>query len=216
MKTRNQLASHNSMTYLKPHRWWMRLLTPFAKCQSENIITQLMMVDVIDIRIDFYKGMPIYAHGPVKYYPKEGETITDICDHIVKYYPNKKTIRIILENDGKDNIYNFVTLCYNLASKYGEYIRFTGGNLKKDWRQLFEFKNPIQETDIYQFVSSMRDDAKWYEKIWPWAYAERMNVTNYGEYMLSSSINKVYMYDFVDHWLFTKSVVNNNGIIEIY
>ena len=34
------IGSHNSFTYLKPRKWWMRLFTIFAKCQSENIIKQ--------------------------------------------------------------------------------------------------------------------------------------------------------------------------------
>ena len=33
-------GSHNTMSYLTPRKWWMRLVAPWARCQSKTIDEQ--------------------------------------------------------------------------------------------------------------------------------------------------------------------------------
>lgn len=65
------LGSHNSFSYLKPTKWWMRLFTTWAKCQDKTIIEQYNAgVRYFDIRIAFKKdGSVRLVHNLVDYHP---------------------------------------------------------------------------------------------------------------------------------------------------
>lgn len=67
------LGSHNSFTYLTPVKWWMRLLTPWTKCQSKTIVEQYEAgVRYFDIRVSFDKrGNIRLVHNKVQYPPAQ-------------------------------------------------------------------------------------------------------------------------------------------------
>ena len=64
-------GSHNTMTYLKPHKWWMKLINFTSKCQNKNLEEQYAAgVRYFDIRVcmEHDDTLPsYYGHGKIKY-----------------------------------------------------------------------------------------------------------------------------------------------------
>jgi hypothetical protein len=70
------IASHNSFTYLKPKKWWMRIGRFMAKCQSKTIQEQYEKYNarLFDLRVDFDKNdNVILRHGLAVYKITESE-----------------------------------------------------------------------------------------------------------------------------------------------
>lgn len=70
-----KLASHNSLSFTKPRKWWEKLINFTAKCQSHDIQTQYIDgVRLFDIRLrrDWVSCYShdydaIAAHGLIEY-----------------------------------------------------------------------------------------------------------------------------------------------------
>lgn len=65
------IASHNTFSYLPVQKWWMKLLSPWHRCQNEGLIAQLANgVQYLDIRVRFTKeGKPVFVHNNITYNP---------------------------------------------------------------------------------------------------------------------------------------------------
>jgi hypothetical protein len=64
------LGAHNANTYLKPRKWWMRLINFTSKCQKLSIDEQIEHgVRYFDFRIRYDKesGLFLNCHGLVEY-----------------------------------------------------------------------------------------------------------------------------------------------------
>lgn len=165
--TKMKLASHNTMTYLKPKKWYMNLFRFIGKCQSKAIEEQYESgVRWFDLRISFDKKCePEFRHGLIAY---KGN-VFDVLDYL-----NTKDdvmVRILLE---KDNplYYNF---CEYIELNYPN-LKFCGGYRKSDWKPVYIFKkNPIYTME--ENYSSMPSNPKWYS-IWPWLYS-KLHKKNY-------------------------------------
>lgn len=97
------IGTHNSMTFLRPAKWYGWFMIPFARCQKKTIIQQWEAgARVFDLRVKFDRyGNSHFAHG-------------------------------------------------------------------------------LYDCDDNQWISSMMEDARWYEKFLPFAYARRGNKRNEG------------------------------------
>ena len=182
------IGTHNSMSFLKPKHWWMRPINwLFAQCQNNE--TAVLNCECMDIRVywDKKKGWS-FAHGLVSYEFGSGyydiyRTISIFAISGVRYF------RIILERNGNED--GFVKLCERLEYKYdGENVTFLGGYRKSDWKQLYDFGT--NDIPIHQWVGSMADDARWYERFMPRLYAKRMNKHN-----LRNAKTGINLYDFL-------------------
>lgn len=182
------IGTHNSMSFLKPKHWWMRPINwLFAQCQNnENAVFD---GGCVDIRIYWDNDVWRFAHGLVsyefddKYQNNIYQTISTLKKSAVHYF------RIILERDGNEE--GFAKLCERLEYKYdGEDVTFIGGYRKSDWKQLYDFGT--NDIPIHQWVGSMADDARWYEKFMPRLYAKRMNIHN-----LKNAKKGINLYDFI-------------------
>jgi hypothetical protein len=164
---KNNIGTHNSMTYLPVRKWWMKPLNLIAKCQSRPIAEQVKDVDCIDLRV-YLRGMSWeFAHGLVEY--KSDYTVYEIvdlaADNGVKY------IRLTLEKGGELEEAKFCALCSNLEVRYPQ-ITFLNGRAKKGWRLLYKFRDEDSVT-LEQYCSSM--DGKGLYRIFPKLYAWRYN-----------------------------------------
>ena len=171
-----KLASHDSMTYSKPKKWYMYPFQFFARCQSKTIEEQYEDYGIryFDLRIKFDEmGCPEFAHGLMTY--KE-----DV--HRILHYLNDKgeevQIRLLLETHKEDDLQELYFVCFcETCQKNFDNLKFHCGRRKFDWKQLYDFKNP--EPSLDQKVSSMT----W--KIWddwcPYFYAKHMNKKNIEE-----------------------------------
>lgn len=181
-------GSHNTMSFLKPRHWWMRQINYwFAQCQESN--SALSLGDAVDIRIYWSDedGWQ-FAHGLVSY--EFNSEFYGFFTTISKFYKaGVRYFRITLERNGNED--GFVNLCSLLENDYKRLgVTFLGGYRKSDWMKLYDFGT--DHIPVHQWVGSMADDARWYEKFMPWAYAARMNGSNYDK-----AKNGINLYDFV-------------------
>lgn len=156
-----KLASHNTMTYLKPKKWYMYPFRFIAKCQSKTVDKQYESgARWFDLRISFDKRCdPEFRHGLITY----KENVFKILEYL-----NSKDdviVRILLEKD-HPLYYRF---CEAIESMYTNII-FCGGHRKSDWKLIYKFKNTPIYT-IEENYSSMPSNPKWYG-IWPWLYSK--------------------------------------------
>ena len=166
------IGTHNTMSYLPPKHWWQKPINYlFAQCQKG--IAEDATEQAVDIRLVWNKKQAVweYAHGLVKYRSKI--SVLDLIDAMrwmgVKYF------RLILERDGGEEEFKY--LCRHLSQKYNKcVVTFIGGYRKRDWKQLYDFGT--NDIPIHQWVGSMADDARWYERFIPRLYARRMNRKN--------------------------------------
>lgn len=172
------IGSHNSMSYLPVKKWWMNIFNVFARCQDKPIEDQ--NADCFDIRIYYNNELKRweYAHGLIDY---DGVFTCGVINKLVNESPQTTLyIRLILEKyKNEEECLLFSKYCKKLDKYYsGTNVILFGGNRKKDWKKLYDFKS-ISDSEVHQWVSSMAKDAKWYEKICPNLYAHRMNPANF-------------------------------------
>lgn len=175
-------GSHNTMTYLPIKNWWLFPGLLIARCQNHNIEEQFKNgARVFDLRIYFNTKSKQweFAHGLIDF--KSKETLYWVVWHLAQL---KKTtqddvyVRIILEKwTSESQCRYFSEICAAYELKYPK-LKFIGGNRKGDWKKLYTFKTDVPDNLNNQWVSSMAEDARWYEKAFPFLYARRMNKKN--------------------------------------
>lgn len=127
------IGSHNSLSYLRPKKWWMRLFHFMARCQDIDFVDQYILgARVFDLRISFDRkhfGKVQVRHGAMEF------DIPTSFLNLFYYYLNSAGdcyLRVILEfnKEPKDIEYQeqkFRTYCEQLENKY-KHIKFF-------WRQ---------------------------------------------------------------------------------
>lgn len=181
-----EIGTHNTMTYLKPKKWYLYPFQFMARCQSKSIEEQYQLgIRLFDIRITYdKKGNPEFRHGLIAY---RGDVYT-----ILEWLNSQREpikVRLLLE-EGKRNIYNenlFRKDCERFIKDYPN-LSFYEGRRKYDWRNLTGFPT----LEVEQPVSSMRGNK--IDDLWPWLYAKRFNKKNYNLY---KDTNKTVLFDFV-------------------
>lgn len=178
------IGTHNSMTYLPPARWYMWFMIPFARCQRAAIEEQWKAgARVFDIRLRFDReGNLSYAHGLYHCRRSKAPGLCDLLGKLQKWQTDSGEqvyVRLILEDSQKEyyQASYFIDLCAELEDLFPG-LTFYGGNRKGDWKKLWKFRGDVDDTLNNQWVSSMAEDARWYEKALPFAYARRCNKRN--------------------------------------
>ena len=166
-----ELGTHNSMTYLKPKKWYLYPFKFIAQCQSKTIQEQYedYNVRLFDIRIRYNRdGDPEFRHGAIAY---KGDVYGVLNYLNSKGVPIK--IRILLETNKADFV-NEVFFVKDLMRFKDLYSNLTiyEGRRKFDWKQIVE----LPTLKVNQIVSSM-DDKK-INDVWPWLYAKKHNREN--------------------------------------
>lgn len=179
------IGTHNSMTFLPPEHWYGWFMIPFARCQSKTIEEQWYDgARCFDLRIRFTKqGEPYFAHGLYEctHKVKFIDVLTQL-DKLILRDGQRAFVRLILEDPDKQNhnVVYFKAFCqawetHQAFHTVNKWIHFFGGNRKGDWAQIVEFD---YKPNLTQYVGSMMEDARWYEKFMPFAYAWRRNKKN--------------------------------------
>ena len=175
-------GSHNTMTYLPIKNWWMFPGLFIARCQNHNIEEQFKKgARVFDLRIYFNTKSKQweFAHGLINF--KSRDDIYKVVYNIynlTEYTARDIYVRLILEKwSSESECRQFAKMCKTFEIYYPE-LKFIGGNRKGDWKKLYTFKTDIPDNLNNQWVSSMAEDARWYEKVFPFLYALRMNKKN--------------------------------------
>ena len=189
-----ELASHNSWSYLKPKKWWMRLFGFAAKCQRVDIKTQYEKYGVrcFDLRVRFDYGMPIVSHGLAEYNITEVDLEKDLT-----WLDDKgdASVRVILEIRKKKDYTSaqcalFRIYCDFLIRAFPN-IKFWGGRCLYNWEREYTFKYMPTCEERHASVCSpyLLDD--WY----PWLYAKSFNK----DILLHGTSMDYLMIDFVDY-----------------
>lgn len=187
------LQSHNSWSYVRPKKWWLRPFHFMAKCQNVPIVSQFFGYDVkaYDLRIRFdEKGQPVVAHGFFVF----DLSYEDLCEDLDFLNDKHCTVRILHEVRSKkqyteESINRFRAFCSVMQNKYPNITFYCGRNLY-NWEIDYEFGNEPSETSYYSSVTKpyLLDD--W----WPWWYAKFHNKKN-----LKKSVDTdILAIDFVD------------------
>lgn len=179
------IGTHNSMTYLRPQKWYGWFMIPFARCQRKTIVQQWEAgARVFDLRVKFDRyGHSYFAHG--LYDCSAHFSLADaviLIGQLHLYSKEEVYVRLILEDTKAENYQAeyFRIICELMEEEYKQHkhIHFFGGNRKGDWKKLYVFKGDVPDSLNNQWVSSMMDDARWYERFLPFAYAWRCNKRN--------------------------------------
>lgn len=176
-----KLASHNSWTFGSLHNWWLPKF--MAKCQNKNIQQQYDAgVRLFDLRLKFYKGKFVVAHGIYKYKVDWEEDLKWLNQK-----PEQCYVRVLLEYNKLPRCISaisnyFFATCHHLEFTYRN-IRFFGGNLKCDSYPLYDFNftSPPLIGAYSSATSLFRSKNKLLAKIddlWPWLYAKCYNTKN--------------------------------------
>lgn len=173
------IGTHNSMTFLRPAKWYGWFMIPFARCQRKTITQQWAAgARVFDLRVKFDRcGNSHFAHGLYDCtYRRTPDGVLNTIERLRCFYKEDVYVRLILEDTKAENYQAeyFRKACKLSEAKFPS-IHFFGGNRKGDWAQIVEFD---YKPNLTQYVGSMMEDARWYEKFMPFAYAWRRNKKN--------------------------------------
>lgn len=185
-----KLASHNSMTYLPPKKWYLYPFRFIARCQSKSIVEQYEHYNIrmFDLRIAFDKdGDPEFRHGLIAY---KGDVYKTL-----QYLNSKKdvSVRILLE---KGNKLHEVLFTLALADWQREYpnIKFFGGVKKKTWEPIILLPEGPTYEDKYSSCNTNYTTGSIWDDWFPWLYAKFNNKKN-----IKKGTDKEYlMIDFVN------------------
>ena len=187
------IGTHNSMTFLRPAKWYGWFMIPFARCQNKDIEHQWEAgARVFDLRVKFDRyGHSYFAHGLYDCSPRFTLNYPlFLIEQLRLCHKEDVYVRLILEDTKNENYQAeyFRKACKRIEKEF-EHIHFFGGNRKGDWAQIVDFD---YKPNLIQYVGSMMEDARWYEKIMPFAYAWRCNKKN-----KKNSQYDIAIYDFI-------------------
>ena len=166
------LGSHNSWSYVRAKKWWMRLLAFTAKCQNTDIKEQYEKHNVrcFDLRVRFRNGKVTIAHGLIEY----DYTLEDLhSDFVYLNHKGDVFVRVLHEErDESGEAYKeqFLEFCSRLEKKY-ENIKFWCGRNLYNWNVDYEFGHEPSCDEKYASVCKPRIIDDWI----PWIYAKFNN-----------------------------------------
>lgn len=189
------LGSHNTWSYRKPLKLWMRPFHFMGKCQSKTIKQQYndYGVRLFDLRMRWHDDLWYIAHGSMIFDITVAEAMADLelLYHDERSWnanPDKVYVRVLLEYNEDDVdtriIERFKTECAWLVSDYPQFT-FLCGKLKSTWETLYDFGNELTMEEKYSSVTSLFDSgSKLLKVIYDWyprLYAKLNNADIYKE-----------------------------------
>ena len=190
------LGSHNSWSYLRPRRWWMRLIAFAARCQRVDIREQYLKYGVrcFDLRIRFDEnGVPILAHGIVEYVTTEDAIWDDLkwLDQIGDCH-----VRVLHEVRERHQYTPEMALLFEMFCAEAEHlyphIKFWCGRNLYDWKVDYQFEG--DDPTCEETYGSVVPGKKWLYGWWPWLYA----VTHNNQVKAKGTDKDILLIDFVD------------------
>lgn len=171
------LATHNSLTYLKPKKWWMRIFRFCYRCQDKNIHQQYNDgVRYFDFRFSFNENEDFEIRHKLIPFKLEFYDFLDI----IKMLNSKKdvVIRVVLErNKYKNDETRFRNICKVLEDEYPN-ITFCCGEDVHSKKVIYQFKagNGPQVIERYGSVYGGL-----FGGLWPRRWAKKNNAFWYKE-----------------------------------
>lgn len=179
-----EIGTHNSMTYLKPKKWYLYPFQFIARCQSKTIEEQFNLgIRLFDIRISYDENqIQEFRHGSMAYKGNVYQTLKWLNSQDV---PIK--IRLILEtkyfNPRQEYLFKED---YEWFKELFKNLTFYEGRTKHDWKQIID----LPTLELEQPVSSMQKNV--FYKLCPWLYAKLFNK----KHIETLQSDKTYLFDF--------------------
>lgn len=176
------LGSHNSWSYLKSKKWWMRPFSFMARCQSKNIKEQYITYGVrcFDLRIRYDElGRLVIAHSLMEYdydwfFLKMDltwlDTQGDCYVRILHEARNKRQYK-------EKSVEAFKSFCQRLTETFPNICFWCGRNLY-NWEYDYQFdyaKAPHQSEPTCEEKYSSVCLPKYIDDWFPWIYAKFNN-----------------------------------------
>ena len=155
-----KLASHQTMSYGTPRRWWMWVVDLCARCQDKSLVEQIRDagVEMIDIRIRFGSSfIPHFAHGLVEY-TEDVFVSLGIADSCARQYRRKIMVRLMHEErkPTEEARCRFAAFCRKVEKDFPNLV-FFGGMNRYDWSDVvYDFGRGTMDSAIDERVSSVR------------------------------------------------------------
>jgi len=170
------LGSHNSWSFLKAKKWWVKPFAFMAKCQSVPIATQYYFYDVrcFDLRLNFdKKGNLFISHGGVRY----DYTLEDLMNDLsfLNNRTDKCYLRLLYDVRTKKGYTDvgrqkFVEYCKMFEEKFPNLL-FWCGRCVYNWNVEYKFKNTPSCEEKYSSVCPPYKIDDWF----PYIYAKLKN-----------------------------------------
>jgi len=159
------LGTHNSLSYAKPTKWWMKFINFTSKCQELTIEEQWECgVKYFDFRLS-PNNLNKARHGLVEYDVNIDKELT-FLNNMAKEYDEKIYVAINLEGSEDTAIakYLFEDIIADYTKKY-KYLTICGGFCKNPWHQIVKIDNP-QKVELYwEFLNWTSDACSFKEKV---------------------------------------------------
>ena len=167
-------GSHNSWTYLRPRKWWQRLISWTAQCQDKTITEQYKAgVRCFDLRIKRgKKGGLCIAHGLVEYEISE-EVLHGQLSTLDLY--GGVSIRVLHEirreeENTPQELNWFRDMCSFLECRFTNIKFFCGRNLI-DWQVDYFFgTEELSIEDAYGSVRKPKTIFALFPRLYEWLY----------------------------------------------
>lgn len=189
------IGSHNSWSFLRPKKWWMKPFRWCARCQDVDIREQYSLYNVncfdLRIRIDKDNNL-IVTHNKCVYDISEKELREDL-----KFLNEQGECYVRVIHDirtEKDftptNTYNFIMICKELEKHYPN-IKFWCGRNLYNWNIDYEFAG-VEPTCCEEYGSVT--NPKWWNGLYPRRYAKKHNK----EILANGTTKDILLMDFVN------------------
>ena len=155
------LASHNSLSYAEPTKWWLKLINFTSRCQDMNIKEQFnygirlfdIRVDLLDLKDPMNWDYARASHGVVTYNVFVNDALIYLNEVAEKY---NETVYVFLsvENlkyESEEYINNFTEFFYFMKSRYPNLI-FCGGYRKHPWVKMIDCEDPNIHMMFWEFL----------------------------------------------------------------
>lgn len=176
------IGSHNAWTFLRPRKWWMRLLAFTACCQRCNIYEQYLVYNsrCFDLRVRFDGDRFVVAHGIIEYDISKEDLVDDL-----RWFSEQSTeknpvyIRVINEirryrDYRTEEVDRFVEFCKEIEQQFPTLRFFCGMNLLPQPSVDYQFPSGPTCEELYASVRKPRIIDDW----WPLWYARFHNRKN--------------------------------------
>lgn len=167
------LGTHNTMTYRKPKKFWMRLLKWTAKCQGVDYKTQHEKygVNAFDLRVFWdTKGNIEFRHGMIAY---DGSDFFDVIRYCtdnnitVRLFFEERCFKHLKKRSEKMELKDRFKRLGRLIETVYPTLKIYGGRNTDTWELVYKFKEG--EKDEYEYYSSLtslfNNNNKWLAKI---------------------------------------------------
>ncbi len=191
------IGSHNTMSYLKPTKWWMRLFNKWAKCQELTFEEQFNYgVRYFDIRLKLVDGCWHFCHNLIDYgNVTEGfikEKIPNIVGDNLVYFRFLLDVRKTPKNQ---ELYRkqFKDILEWIRSCWSSNLVINKAIVYWDWSTIPEYDGGVFEEEYHVSVKG-----KWYEYLFLGTkkFADKVNKPLKDFYLLN--VNKTILLDYIN------------------